>query len=62
MITEKEEYLLIRRRKGISQEKLAKHLKCSQSLISRYEKGTSGMSDTKIKKYREYISNKKSKT
>lgn len=54
----KEEYFLLRRKKGIGQLELSKHLQCSQSLISRYEKGTSGMSKEKIIKYREYIDNK----
>ncbi|MBO0997400.1 helix-turn-helix domain-containing protein [Bacillus sp. SD075] len=54
----KEEYLILRRRKAIDQATLAKHLNCSQSLISRYEKGNSGMSQEKIKLYRQYIDNK----
>lgn len=53
----KDEYLIKRRNKKIDQKELAKHLNCSQSLISRYEKGTSGMSKEKINKYREYIDN-----
>jgi len=55
MITKKEEYLILRRRKKIGQEYLAQQLKCSQSLISRYEKGTSGMSQKKIDLYRKII-------
>lgn len=58
MITREEEYLLIRRRKGITHEQLAIHLQCSQSLISRYETGSCRMSEDKIEKYREYISEK----
>ena len=54
----KEEYLILRRRKGIDQTELAQHLKCSQSLISRYEKGNSGMSQKKIELYRQYIDSK----
>ena len=54
----KEEYLLMRRRKGIKQAELAKFLKCSQSLISRYEKDNSGMSEIKIEQYRKYIEEK----
>lgn len=58
MINKKEHYLILRRRKGIGQEELAKYLKCSQSLISKYEKDNSGMSAKKIELYRNYIDNK----
>lgn len=54
----KDEYLILRRRKGIDQTELAQYLKCSQSLISRYEKGNSGMSQKKIELYRQYIDSK----
>jgi len=54
----KDEYLIKRRKKNIDQTELAEYLNCSQSLISRYEKGSSGMSKEKIEKYREYIDNK----
>ncbi|MGG3892505.1 helix-turn-helix domain-containing protein [Geobacillus stearothermophilus] len=51
----RDEYLLKRRKKGISQKELAQVLNCSQSLLSRYERGECGMSKEKIQKYREYI-------
>ncbi|APH05856.1 helix-turn-helix domain-containing protein [Bacillus weihaiensis] len=54
----KDEYFLKRRQKKISMKELAKNIGCSQSLISRYETGDCGMSDSKIKRYREYIDKK----
>lgn len=57
-MNEKEIYLIKRRRKKIGQSQLAKILNCSQSLISRYEKGECEMSDYKIKRYKEYIDKK----
>lgn len=58
MITKKDEYLLKRRKKRINQSEIAKQLGVSQSHISRYEKGVSGMSEQNIKLYREYIDKK----
>ncbi|WP_145523479.1 helix-turn-helix transcriptional regulator [Virgibacillus sp. SK37] len=57
-MNEKEIYLILRRRKGISQVELSNELCCSQSLISRYEKGECEMSDYKIKRYKKYIDEK----
>ena len=54
----RDEYLLKRRKKGISQKELSQVLNCSQSLLSRYERGECGMSKEKIQKYREYIDHK----
>lgn len=54
----RDEYLLIRRKKGISQKELAQVLNCSQSLLSRYERGECSMKKEKIQKYREYIDKK----
>jgi transcriptional regulator with XRE-family HTH domain len=51
----REEYLIKRRRKKISMQQIAKQIGCSQSLISRYETGDCGMSDSKLQRYREYI-------
>ncbi|MFB7303551.1 helix-turn-helix domain-containing protein [Heyndrickxia sporothermodurans] len=51
----KDEYFLKRRHKKISMQKIAKYIGCSQSLISRYETGDCGMSESKIEMYREYI-------
>lgn len=54
----RDEYLLKRRKKGISQKELSQVLQCSQSLLSRYERAECGMSKEKIQKYREYIDQK----
>ena len=54
----RDEYLLKRRKKGISQKELSEYLQCSQSLLSRYERGECGMKKEKIEKYREYIDKK----
>uniref|UniRef100_C5D6X8 Transcriptional regulator, XRE family n=1 Tax=Geobacillus sp. (strain WCH70) TaxID=471223 RepID=C5D6X8_GEOSW len=54
----RDEYLIKRRKKRISQKELAQVLQCSQSLLSRYERGECGMSKEKIQKYREYIDEK----
>lgn len=54
----RDEYLLKRRKKRISQKELAQVLQCSQSLLSRYERGECGMSKEKIQKYRRYIDQK----
>ncbi len=55
----REEYLVKRRRKKIKHTDIASHIGCSQSLISHFELGTSGMSEDKIIKYINYIDNKK---
>ncbi|MFB4473320.1 helix-turn-helix domain-containing protein [Oceanobacillus caeni] len=57
-MNEKEIYLIKRRRKKIGQSQLAKILNCSQSLISRYEKGECEMSNYRIKRYKKYIDEK----
>lgn len=57
-MNERELYLILRRRKKISQIELAKVLNCSQSLISRFEKNECEMSDDKIKRYKQYIESK----
>lgn len=57
-MNEKEIYLIKRRRKKIGQSQLAKILNCSQSLISRFEKGECEMSKDKIEKYKKYIDEK----
>lgn len=57
-MNEKEIYLILRRRKKISQMELSQILDCSQSLISRFEKDECTMSDDKIMKYKRYIDEK----
>ncbi|WP_339171214.1 helix-turn-helix transcriptional regulator [Anoxybacillus sp. FSL W8-1294] len=54
----RDEYLLRRRKKGISQKELAEYLNCSQSLLSRYERGECGMKKEKVELYRRYIDQK----
>ena len=58
-MTEREEYMLNRRRKKIKLNDIAKALKISQSLLSQYETGKCGMSASNQRKYREYIENYK---
>ena len=53
----KDEYLIKRRKNKITMTKIAKHIGCSQSLISRYETDDCSMSDLKKKRYREFIDN-----
>ena len=53
MMIYREEYLLKRRNKGITAQKIASAIGVSQSLISLYETGKSGMK--KVKQYRDYI-------
>jgi transcriptional regulator with XRE-family HTH domain len=54
----RDEYLIKRRKKKISQKELSEYLQCSQSLLSRYERGECGMKPEKVQKYREYIDQK----
>ena len=54
----RDEYLLKRRKKRISQKELSEYLQCSQSLLSRYERGECGMKKEKIGLYRRYIDEK----
>jgi transcriptional regulator with XRE-family HTH domain len=58
MITEKEYYIIKRKRKGITTIELAKVLNCSQSLVSRFENGKRNMSKEKVVAYKSYIENK----
>ncbi len=55
MIDLREVYLLKRRKKKITAKEIAQYIKCSASLISRYETGDCGMMPDKVKAYREYI-------
>lgn len=52
---DREEYLLMRRRKKIRLNTLAAYIGCSQSLLSRYELYQCNMSEDKIQKYKKYI-------
>lgn len=54
-LTPKETYMLLRKRKNIKLRQLAEHLECTEALISMYERGLSGMSDERVRKYMEFI-------
>lgn len=58
MMTEKEYYFLLRRKKKISQKEISQEIGVTQSLISRYETGDCEMSEQKIERYRSYIDQK----
>lgn len=50
-------YKIERQKKQITLTEIAKHIGCSSSLLSKWEYGKCEISDRKIKKYIEYISN-----
>lgn len=54
-LTDKEKYIVTRKRKNIKLKTLAERLECTIALVSMYERGLSGMSDDKVKKYKEFI-------
>jgi transcriptional regulator with XRE-family HTH domain len=54
----RDEYLLKRRKKKITMQELAEYIGCSQSLLSRYERGQCGMKKEKVELYRQYIDQK----
>lgn len=54
----RDEYLLKRRKKRITHKELAEYIGCSQSLLSRYERGECGMKKEKVELYRRYIDEK----
>jgi len=58
MLSKLDEYLIKRRKKGITHTELAEHIDCSQSLISLYERGKTKMDVHKVIKYQEYIDEK----
>lgn len=58
MITEKEYYIIKRKRKGITHIELSQHLGVSQSYISKYENNKRVFSRELERKYRKYIENK----
>lgn len=54
-LTEKEQYILLRKRKKIKLRQIAEYLDCSMMLISLYENDKSGMAENKVTRYKEYI-------
>ena len=57
LLTDKEKYIVWRKRKKITIVNIAKEIGCSHSLISKYENGTADMSNEKLMKYRKIILN-----
>jgi len=55
ILTDKEKYIVWRKRKKITIVNIAKEIGCSHSLISKYETGVADMSNDKIVKYRSII-------
>lgn len=54
-MSDKDMYLIKRRKSKIRLVSIAKYINCSPSLLSKYENGSCEMSEDKIVKYREYI-------
>ncbi|MGB9856208.1 MAG: XRE family transcriptional regulator [Caldisericum exile] len=55
LISEREKWLLERRRKDILLKDIAEAIGCSIALLSYYENGTKNLSAEKEKAYKEYI-------
>lgn len=55
---EKKEIYLLRRDKKITQKELAKHLGCSISMVSRFERDERNFSKQLEEEYYKYIKNK----
>ncbi|MEK4700273.1 helix-turn-helix transcriptional regulator [Solibacillus sp. FSL R7-0668] len=53
----KTELFLMRRTKKIKLRELAEYMKCSQSLISKWEHGLCNMDVKKVEKYKNFIIN-----
>lgn len=51
----KTELFLMRRTKKIKLREIADHLKCSESLISKWERNKCNMESNKVKKYEMFI-------
>lgn len=54
-LTEREEYIIKRKRKGIRLKEIAKKLGCSEALICKYEKGHLDLKTDVLKAYQNYI-------
>jgi len=54
-ITDRELYTIRRRKKGITITEIAKGIKVSVSLLSKYEKNHCDMSIEKVRNYKKYI-------
>lgn len=53
--TEKDFFLLMRRKKKIKQQELADHLEVSQTLISMYETNEKEIAKHHVERYKKYI-------
>ncbi|WP_273484739.1 hypothetical protein [Desulforamulus ruminis] len=56
-MTEKEQFVALRRKKKIRLRRIAEYLSCSISLLSRYERDDCFMDEEKIIKYKNFINN-----
>lgn len=54
-LTEREKYILMRKRKKISLNELAQKIGCSISLLSKYENGKINIDQSKERKYKQII-------
>ena len=54
-LSEKEQYIMKRKRKKLRLVDIARQIGCCHSLLSKYENDVSLMSDKKIKQYQEII-------
>lgn len=57
-LKQREIYTIKRRKKKIRLTEIALHIRCSQSLLSRYETGNCGLHSDKLKMYKQYIDEK----
>lgn len=57
-VTEREIYMVKRKRRRMTLQDIAAHLGCSVATISRYENGLGQLHDWQAKKYREIIDGK----
>ncbi|WP_307397812.1 helix-turn-helix domain-containing protein [Bacillus horti] len=56
-LKQREIYTIKRKRKKIRLTQIAKVIGCSQSLLSRFEMGETGLHPDKLEKYQTYIDN-----
>lgn len=57
-LSEKEQLLFLRRRKGIKQADVAKYVGVQQSIISEFERGNRTMARERYEKYKDFIMNR----
>lgn len=54
-LTEREYYVLQRKRNHLKLKQVAKYVGCSASMICQHETGVNNLSDMKYKRYKEFI-------